>query len=80
MTRTKSDGAAIRELREAQGLGCPQLAQLAGIDRRYLNKIERGLQDGSARTRFRIAVALGVHLSAITYKADSPDAPVEQAA
>ncbi|WP_433731163.1 helix-turn-helix domain-containing protein [Actinoplanes sp. CA-051413] len=67
MTRTKSNGAEIRRLREAQGVGCPQLADKVGIDRRFLNKIENGLQDGSPATRLKIAQALGVDLTQITY-------------
>lgn len=72
MTTTKSDGEAIRRLREARGIGCPQLAKAVGIDRRFLNKIENGIQDGSAHTRYRIAQALGVDLSEITYTIPSP--------
>jgi transcriptional regulator with XRE-family HTH domain len=79
MTRTKSNGPEIRRLRDAQGLGCPQLADLAGIDRRFLNKIERGLQDGSPRTRLSLAQALGVDLSQITYSVPTRGR-IEQAA
>ena len=70
---TKSDGATIRRLREARGLTGVQLAQLAGIDKRVLSKIEREKRTGLPGTRLKIANALGVHLSAITYSV--PDAP-----
>jgi transcriptional regulator with XRE-family HTH domain len=68
---TKADGAMIRRLREAQGIGCTQLAEAAGIDMRLLSKIETGRLDGSPKTRLKIARALGVDLSQITYEVPS---------
>jgi transcriptional regulator with XRE-family HTH domain len=67
MTRTQSNGAEIRRLREAQGLGCQQLATKAGVHRSFLDRIERGDRCGTPETRLKIARALGVDLAQITY-------------
>lgn len=75
---TRADGAAIRRLREARGLGATQLAAAAGIKNRLLSKIELGHLNGSPMTRLKIAHALGVHLSAITYEV--PNQRTKQAA
>jgi transcriptional regulator with XRE-family HTH domain len=64
---TKSNGATIRLLREERGLNCAQFADLVGIDRAFMWKIENDKMDGSPRTRLAIAEALGVSVSAITY-------------
>jgi transcriptional regulator with XRE-family HTH domain len=70
MQTTKSDGAAIRRLREERGLHAYELAERAGIAKRFLSQIENDLRDGSAPTRLKIARALGVPLSQITYTVD----------
>lgn len=71
MTTTKANGAAIRRLREERGLHGYQLAAAAGIDKRLLSKIELERLNGSVPTRFKIAKALGVELSEITYTVES---------
>jgi transcriptional regulator with XRE-family HTH domain len=39
----KAVGARIRKLREAQGISQEEVARLAGIDRSYYGRIERGV-------------------------------------
>jgi len=51
----KAVGAKIRKLREAKGLSQEEAARLAGIDRSYYGRIERGLIIVSAVFLLRIA-------------------------
>lgn len=53
-------GARIRSARESAGLNQDELAEAAGINRSYLSRAERGLQNLSLLTLGRIAAALEV--------------------
>lgn len=64
--RTKSDGPAIRHLREAKGLSNADLADLAGVSRPFMWRIENGERNGGAAVHYRIAQALEVDVPAIT--------------
>ncbi|WP_045740927.1 helix-turn-helix domain-containing protein [Actinoplanes rectilineatus] len=64
---TKSNGPAIRRLREREGLTLTQLAQRAGIHLSVMSRIESGEKSGSPRTRLSLAHALGVELDVITH-------------
>jgi transcriptional regulator with XRE-family HTH domain len=64
---TKADGATIRRLREDKGLSIPQLATLCQLDRVSVYRIETGLRQGNDRSRLRIAQALGVDVTDISY-------------
>ena len=64
---TKADGAAIRRLREERGLSIPRLAELADLDRVSVYRIEIGTRHGNDASRLKIANALGVPLSEISY-------------
>jgi len=64
---TKADGPAIRRLRENKGLSIPQLADLCQLDRVSIYRIETGMRHGNDASRLRIAQALGVELSDISY-------------
>jgi transcriptional regulator with XRE-family HTH domain len=44
----KAVGARIRKLREAKGVSQEEAARLAGIDRSYYGRIERGVINVSA--------------------------------
>ncbi|MFD9124908.1 helix-turn-helix domain-containing protein [Kitasatospora sp. NPDC059571] len=59
------NGAAIRTVRKAQGLGLRMVAFRIGKDRGFLSKVERGLAGASDRTLRDIAVVLDVPLQAI---------------
>ena len=48
-------GARIRKLREAKGISQEDAARLAGIDRSYYGRIERGLINVSAVFLLKIA-------------------------
>ena len=51
------------ELREKQGLTQLQLSELAGIDRKTINRIENGHFSPSIDTLTRLALALHVSIS-----------------
>lgn len=52
-------GAAVRELRTADHVAQEQLANLAGIERSHMGKIERGQHMPTLALIFKIARALG---------------------
>jgi DNA-binding XRE family transcriptional regulator len=51
----KAVGARVRKLREAKGVSQEEAARLAGIDRSYYGRIERGLINVSAVFLLKIA-------------------------
>lgn len=53
-------GAAVRELRVRRGISQEGLASEAGLQRTYLNEVERGRRNVTLITIGRIAEALGV--------------------
>jgi transcriptional regulator with XRE-family HTH domain len=53
-------GSAIRALRMAAGMSQEQLAHLAGLDRSYLGRVERGDNSVAIMTLCQVARALGV--------------------
>jgi transcriptional regulator with XRE-family HTH domain len=61
----KTNGAAIRAIREPLGIPQQELARRAGISRSHMNKIESGTEQPKFETTVRIAQALGVPLDAI---------------
>ena len=73
MSGTNTDRAANRmqqrvslnvfAFREHHGLSQDQLAQLAGIDRKTVNRIENGHFSPSIDTLTRLSVALGIEIS-----------------
>ncbi len=66
---TKVDGNKLRRLREARGLTLTQLAEAAGIQKKFLSKIECSAdRNGSPLTRLKIAQALGVQTTDFTYE------------
>lgn len=60
------NGAAIRDFREARGLGLRQLADLIGIHPSHLSRIESGQRGAGDRTIRRIAEELNVQIESIT--------------
>ncbi len=63
----RTNGAAIRAIREPLGIPQRELALLAGISPSHMNKIEQDVEQPSAAAVRKIADALGVPLAAITY-------------
>lgn len=55
----------MRRLRESQRLTQEQLAALTGLHRTYIGSVERGERNISIDNMERIALALGVSLSAM---------------
>jgi len=58
-------GAAIRHLRAGQGIAQERLAALAGVDRAFFGKLERGESNPSVETLAKVADALGVPLDVL---------------
>lgn len=54
------DGGKIREIRERASYERRELAELVGIDKHSLYRIEKGMMNTSRPTLRRIALALGV--------------------
>ena len=53
-------GGAIKRLRLERDVSQEQLALLAGVDRSYLGRVERGDNNPAALTIIKISAALGV--------------------
>jgi len=69
----RTNGAAIRAIREPLGLKQFELADMAGISPSHMNKIESDTEQPSAASARKIADALGVPLAAITYPVAAPE-------
>ena len=54
-------GLTIQKLRRSRKLTQEELAHVAGIDRAYMSRIERGLPDLGVEMLVRLAMALKVH-------------------
>jgi transcriptional regulator with XRE-family HTH domain len=63
LARRRALGDRIREARTAQKLSQEKLAELAGLDRQSINRIEMGHQAAVVDNLFRIARALDVPLA-----------------
>lgn len=53
-------GRTIQKLRRSRRLSQEELAHIAGIDRAYMSRIERGLPDLGIEMLVRLSKALGV--------------------
>ncbi|SHE40968.1 transcriptional regulator, XRE family with cupin sensor [Lampropedia hyalina DSM 16112] len=73
----ESVGAVIRELRLKEGLTIAQVAELAGLSRGMLSKIETGSTMAGLDTLARIARALGVAMSVLFSKYDTSTASAQ---
>ncbi|WP_332532860.1 helix-turn-helix transcriptional regulator [Massilia sp.] len=63
-------GGAIRRLRMEREVSQEHLALLAGVDRSYLGRVERGDNNPAALTIIKISVALGVTTADLFATAD----------
>ena len=59
---TRTIGTAIRQLRERAALSQEDFADLAGLHRTYIGRLERGERNASIETLARVAKALGAPL------------------
>lgn len=73
----ESVGAVIRELRQKEGLTLAQVAELAGLSRGMLSKIETGSTMPGLDTLARVARALGVTMSELFRKYDAGTATAQ---
>lgn len=55
----------VRAAREMSGLTQSDLAEICGLDRKTINRIERGVGSPSLEAADRVATALGLRLSAL---------------
>lgn len=58
-------GLTLRQLREAHGWSQEHLAEVADLNRSYVGEVERGRAVPSLLTVEKLAVALGIRLSAM---------------
>ena len=63
LARRRAVGEQIRAARRAQGLSQERLAELAGMDRQAVNRIEQGHASAKLDNLIRLAHALNVPLS-----------------
>ena len=59
----ESFGAAIRHFRQEAGLTQAQLAELTGLNRTYLSKLERGGETEQIRRLLRVLRQLGLRMT-----------------
>jgi transcriptional regulator with XRE-family HTH domain len=62
----KSNGEAIRAIRERTGMSVTELHRAANVDRTVLTRIEKGERNGTPAQLVAIAKALDVPITAIT--------------
>ena len=67
MQDTQDHHPTVRDTRQEAGLGLAELADLLGIDKGYLSRLERGLASPSPSTARSIALALRVGPGTFTY-------------
>ena len=56
----KAFGEVMRQHRRGQGLSQEKLAEISGLDRTYVSKLERGIHQPSLTAFLRLAQALEV--------------------
>ena len=65
----------MRRLRVAKDISQERLANESGVDRTYVSRMERKLENPSIGIMDKIADALGVHVSELLAEPDSNEAP-----
>lgn len=60
-------GTRIRAMRNAKGLTQQKLADIAGLDYRYIGALERGERNFSIDTLEKVLIALDITISELTY-------------
>ncbi|NUY04468.1 helix-turn-helix domain-containing protein [Paraburkholderia youngii] len=83
-TLVKEFGLAVRDLRAARAWSQEQLAELAGLSRSYVSKVERGTVVASLDTIDRLARAFGLTAAELLAQQDArlqkPLAPLGESA
>jgi transcriptional regulator with XRE-family HTH domain len=65
----------MRRLRVAKDISQERLANESGVDRTYVSRMERKLENPSIGIMDKIADSLGVHVSELLAEPDSSEAP-----
>ena len=63
-------GLVLREIRKEQGISQEALALEADLQRNYISLIERGINQPTITTIFKLAAAIGVKPSAIVVRTE----------
>ncbi|APO43049.1 transcriptional regulator [Paenibacillus xylanexedens] len=63
-------GTRIRAMRNAKGLTQQKLADIAGLDYRYIGALERGERNFSIDTLEKVLIALDINLSELMISSD----------
>lgn len=66
----KKFGKTVRTLREERGISQEDLALIAGLDRSFMGKLERGITQPSLKKIFQIAEALRISPSYLIKKVE----------
>jgi len=66
-------GTRIRAMRSAKGLTQQKLADIAGLDYRYIGALERGERNFSIDTLEKVLIAFDVSLNELMYSYDVKD-------
>ena len=61
----KAFGKVMRQHRREQGLSQEKLAEMSGLDRTYVSKLERGIHQPSLTALLKLAAAMRVSASEI---------------
>lgn len=69
-------GLNIKRLRVEQGIAQEKLALMAGIDRAYMGRIERGSENVTVSRLEAISETLGVHVSALFQEIGKDTPPI----
>ena len=69
----KKLGSNIIKIRKAKGISQERLAMLAGIDRSFIGRIERGETNPTFLTLLRISNALGCKICDLVYISQGGD-------
>lgn len=65
----------MRRLRVAKGISQERLANVAVVDRTYVSRLERKMENPSIGILDKIAEALGVHVSELLREPDTSEEP-----
>jgi transcriptional regulator with XRE-family HTH domain len=73
-------GARIKDLRSSRGLTLDELAELSGVSRAMISRIERGESSATAQLLNRLCGGLGVTLSGLFARAEEAASPLSRRA
>ena len=75
-----SIGQRIRAVRAGNGLSLDKLAEISGVSRAMISKIERGDASATAALLARLCAGLGINLSALFLSSQEDDRPLSRRA